>query len=227
MKKRVRLMLELYKQVRHRYGFTGLDILMTGRICRMPLPIIKCELCPEWEHKILGGDDVPSVLAVGKAHLQSVEHPVKYDEEEVKEYMRRHSPAQLLSTNGKLLERLRKRHQGSNLELDIGKESGALIHCRDCHVYIHIQSSRRDDSSRTIRKVDDHFATTRHKRLARTRIENAKRRKRYEKLYFDETLTKRRRQIAPQRSKSSPGLNSQKVVELDDVILPMQRPTHH
>jgi hypothetical protein len=44
-------------------------------------------LCPEWEHKILGGDEVPSLLAVGKAHLKSTGHPVEYDEEEVKEYV--------------------------------------------------------------------------------------------------------------------------------------------
>jgi hypothetical protein len=87
MKRRVRLMLDLYKNLRHRYGFTGLNIPTTGHGFRTPLPKIKCELCLEWEHKILGGDEVPSLLAVGKAHLKSPGHPVEYDEEEVKEYV--------------------------------------------------------------------------------------------------------------------------------------------
>lgn len=80
-------MLELYKQVRHRYGFTGLYIPLTGSNPRTPLPTMKCELCAEWEHKIVGGSDVTSLLEAAKAHLKSSAHPVKYDEKEVKEYM--------------------------------------------------------------------------------------------------------------------------------------------
>jgi hypothetical protein len=87
MEKRVRLMLDLYKQVRHRYGFTGLFIPVTGSNPCTPRSMMKCELCPEWGHKIVQRDEVRSLLEVGKSHLQSSGHPVEYKEEEVQEYM--------------------------------------------------------------------------------------------------------------------------------------------
>jgi hypothetical protein len=125
---------------------------------------------------------------------------------------RQNSRGCLSSTHIKLLERLQKRHPGSELGLDVGGDSATLIHCRDCHVYIHIPSSKEVDSSQTIRKVNEHFATTRHKRLARTRMECNKKRKRLEKISLDDMPVKRQRQETLETDQATPLPNSPMMV---------------
>jgi hypothetical protein len=214
LKGRVRLALNLYKNMRHWYGFTGLHIPTVGINPCTPVPEIRCELCPNWVHKVVHGDEVPSLLAVGKAHLKSSDHPIEYDEEKAREYMvqqpflllrfnsitradnaclpqRRNSPGCLSTKQAKLLERFRKQHPGCSLELEARGEPAALIHCRDCHVYIHIHSVKEADLSTTMNKVEAHFATTRHKRLAGMRVERERKRKRYEELRSNDVARKR------------------------------------
>jgi hypothetical protein len=73
-------------------------------------------------------------------------------------------------------------------------------------------SSKEVDSSQTIRKVDEHFATTRHKRLARTRMECNKKRKRLEKISLDDMPVKRQRQETSETDQATPLPNSPMMV---------------
>jgi hypothetical protein len=69
-----------------------------------------------------------------------------------------------------MLSRIQGRYPDSDLVLEVGGVSGALVRCRDCNVNFHLFPESEVDFSATLAKTKAHFATPRHKTRANKRI---------------------------------------------------------
>jgi hypothetical protein len=69
-----------------------------------------------------------------------------------------------------MLSRIQGRYPDSDLVLEAGGVSGALVRCCDCNVNFHIFPESEVDFSTTLAKTEAHFATLRHKLRANKRI---------------------------------------------------------
>lgn len=84
LQRRVRLLLDLNRKLRHRFHDSGLHIPKTGTSL---LPEIKCELCLKWKYKVVDRHEVRMLLSAAKKHLKSPEHPIEYKEADLEEHM--------------------------------------------------------------------------------------------------------------------------------------------
>ena len=69
-----------------------------------------------------------------------------------------------------MLSKIQGRYPDSDLVLEVGGVSGALVRCRDCNVNFHLFPESEVDFSTTLAKIEAHFATPRHKIRANKRI---------------------------------------------------------
>lgn len=190
LKKRVKLLQEVKQKMGHG---VHIPLAVTGT----QIPRIVCNLCPGWKYNVGFGDHITTLLSAVQMHRRCPEHIQEFTDvyaegiaanavwnilyflDNIRQLtfgFGKQIKSSSLSLEWKkeyqegMLSRIQSRYPDSDLVLEDGGVSGALVRCRDCNVNFHIFPESEVDFSTTLAKAEAHFVTPRHKLRANKRI---------------------------------------------------------
>lgn len=172
-KKRLKKRVKLLQEVKQKMGRgVHIPLAVTGT----QIPRIVCNLCPGWKYNIGFGDHITTLLSAVQMHRRCPEHIQEFTDVYAEGVAANAIKSSSLPFEWKkeyqegMLSRIQGRYPDSDLVLEVGGVSGALVRCRDCNVNFHLFPESEVDFSTTLAKTEAHFATPRHKLRANKRI---------------------------------------------------------